>query len=116
MLGKRLADLAPESLSRVVLSYNGSNAVEIALKLLFQFWQLVGKPEKRLVVGMENGYHGDIFGAMAAVNSVPFHGCYQPWLCESRKFAAPKCSEINGIVKHSDSDRRLLQLEKNIGT
>jgi len=49
MLGKRLADLAPESLSRVVFSDNGSNAVEIALKVSFQFWQLVGKPEKCLV-------------------------------------------------------------------
>ena len=112
MLGKRLADLAPESLSRVVFSDNGSNAVEIALKLSFQFWQLVGKPEKHLVVGMENGYHGDTCGAMAAGNSDSFHGRFQPWLFESRKFAAPKCSEINGIVKHSDSGRSLLQLEK----
>lgn len=69
MLGKRLADWASESLSRVVFSDNGSNAVEIALKLSFQFWRLVGKPEKRLVVGMENGYHGGTFGAMAAGNS-----------------------------------------------
>ena len=112
MLGKRLAELAPESLSRVVFSDNGSNAVEIALKLSFQYWQLVGKPEKRLVVGMENGYHGDTFGAMAAGNSDSFHGRFQPWLFESRKFAAPECSEVNGIVKHSDSDQSLLQLEK----
>jgi len=112
MLGKRLAELAPESLSRVVFSDNGSNAVEIALKLSFQYWQLVGKPDKRLVVGMENGYHGDTFGAMAAGNSDSFHGRFQPWLFESRKFAAPECSEVNGIVKHSDSDQSLLQLEK----
>jgi adenosylmethionine-8-amino-7-oxononanoate aminotransferase len=112
MLGQRLAELAPESLSRVVFSDNGSNAVEIALKLSFQYWQLVGKPEKRLVVGMENGYHGDTFGAMAAGNSDSFHGRFQPWLFESRKFAAPECSEVNGIVKHSDSDQSLLQLEK----
>ena len=109
MLGKRLADLAPESLSRVVFSDNGSNAVEIALKLSFQFWQLVGKPEKRLVLGMENGYHGGTFGAIAAGNSDSFHGRFQPCLFESRNFAAPKCPEINGIVKHSDSDRSLLQ-------
>ena len=82
MLGKRLADLAPESLSRVVFSDNGSNAVEIALKLSFQFWQLVGKPEKRLVLGMENGYHGGTFGAMAAGNSDSFHGRFQPCLFE----------------------------------
>mgnify|MGYP001995765228 FL=1 len=59
-----------------------------------------------------NGYHGDTFGAMAAGNSDSFHGRFQPCLFESRNFAAPKCPEINGIVKHSDSDRSLLQLEK----
>ncbi len=111
-LGKRLVDLAPESLSRVVFSDNGSNAIEIALKLSFQYWQLVGKPEKRLIVGMENGYHGDTFGAMAAGNSEAFHGRFQPWLFESLKFAAPECSELDGEVKSSNMGKSLHQLEE----
>ena len=111
-LGARLVDLAPERLQRVVFSDNGSNAIEIALKLSFQYWQLVGQPEKRLVVGMEDGYHGDTFGAMSAGNSRAFHGRYEPWLFESLAFAAPECHEINGKVTHSDSRRSLAQLEE----
>ncbi len=47
-LGKKLADISPGALSRAIFSDNGSNAVEIALKLSFQYWQLREKPEKRL--------------------------------------------------------------------
>lgn len=111
-LGARLVDLVPGRLQRVVFSDNGSNAIEIALKLSFQYWQLVGQHEKRLVVGMEDGYHGDTFGAMSAGNSKAFHGRFQPWLFESLTFAAPDCQEINGKVTHSDSSHSLAQLEE----
>ncbi len=111
-LGKKLADLSPDGLTRSVFSDNGSCAVEIALKLSFQFWQLSGQLDKRLVVGMENGYHGDTFGAMAAGNSGDFHGKFSPWLFESRTFAAPVCEEIDGQVFEADASRSLDSLEK----
>lgn len=111
-LGRSLVNLAPESLNRVVFSDNGSNAIEIALKLSFQYWQLVGRPEKRLIVGMEHGYHGDTFGAMSAGNSEGFHGRFEAWLFDSLKFASPECSECNGRVTHSNSEKSLGQLEE----
>ncbi len=110
-LGARLAELSPNGLDRVVFSDNGSNAVEIALKLSFQYWQLVGRHEKRLVVGVENGYHGDTFGAMAAGNSGGFHGRFDPWLFESRSIPAPYCLEVNGEGESSDFQRSLAALE-----
>lgn len=88
-LGRKLAELAPGELNRAIFSDNGSNAIEIALKLSFQYWQLTGQPEKRLIVGMEEGYHGDTFGAMAAGDSRGFHGRFAPWLFDTRVFAAP---------------------------
>ncbi len=111
-LGARLVELAPEPLQRVVFSDNGSNAIEIALKLSFQYWQLVGQPEKRLIVGMEGGYHGDTFGAMAAGNSEAFHGRFRPWLFESLTFAAPRCEEADGVVERADPSQSLRQLEE----
>ena len=110
-LGKKLADISPGALSRAIFSDNGSNAVEIALKLSFQYWQLREKPEKRLVVGMRNGYHGDTFGAMAASDSGGFHGRFKSWLFESHVFSSPICEEVNGKVVREDSKKSLSELE-----
>lgn len=94
-LGAKLAEISPSGLERVIFSDNGSCAVEIALKLSFQYWQLVGKAGKRIVVGMDGGYHGDTFGAMSAGNSESFHGRFAPWCFESLSFPAPY-SEADG--------------------
>lgn len=110
-LGKRLCDLAPEKLRRAIFSDNGSNAIEIALKLSFQFWQQIGQPDKRLVVGMENGYHGDTFGAMSVGNSVGFHGRFEPWLFDTLTFAAPECVEVVGNALHCEMESSLSELE-----
>src|SRR5688572_21089521 len=61
-LAARLVACAPPGLARVFYSDNGSTAVEIALKLAFQFWQLAGRPEKRRFVHLEQAYHGDTLG------------------------------------------------------
>ena len=110
-LGKKLADMVPGVLSRAIFSDNGSNAVEIALKLSFQYWQLREKPEKRLVVGMQDGYHGDTFGAMAAGDSGGFHGRFDPWLFESRVFSSPACDEVNGQEFSADTEKSLSELK-----
>ncbi len=110
-LGRRLVELSPGNLTRALFSDNGSNAIEIALKLSFQYWQLVEKPEKRLVVGMEGGYHGDTFGAMSAGNSESFHGRFRAWQFESRSFPRPNCAEINGRITAQEVDRSLEALE-----
>jgi len=110
-LGHLLADLSPSGLTRALFSDNGSNAIEIALKLSFQYWQLVEKPEKSLVVGMEGGYHGDTFGAMSAGSSESFHGRFKPWQFESRVFPAPQCSEIGGSILLQEMGRSLEILE-----
>ena len=62
-LAAELAGLAPAGLGRVFFTDNGAGAVEVALKLSFQYWQLAGRPEKRGVIGLAGGYHGDTFEA-----------------------------------------------------
>ncbi len=108
LLGKQLATLAPDGLTRTLYSDNGSNAVEIALKLSFQYRQLTGKPEKTCVVGMENAYHGDTFGTMSVSDNPTFHGRFAHWCFEKITFPAPQCSEWNG-VEHSADDSRSIQ-------
>lgn len=109
-LAAELAALAPADLSRVFFSDNGSNAVEIALKQSFQYWQLVGRPEKTGVIGLAGGYHGDTFGAMAAGDSGFFHDRFRPWCFPAAHFPAPQCAEWGGRVRAADASASLAAL------
>jgi adenosylmethionine-8-amino-7-oxononanoate aminotransferase len=70
-LAERLIALAPKKLTRVFYSDNGSTAVEVALKMAYQFWRNRGE-QRRTFVALENAYHGDTFGAMAASGASVF--------------------------------------------
>ena len=65
LLAKRLVDIAPQGLSKVFYSDNGSTAVEIGIKMAFQYWQHQGRPEKHRFISFKNAYHGDTIGAVA---------------------------------------------------
>ncbi len=63
-LAERLLKRLPDNLSRVFYSDNGSTAVEVALKMAFQYWS--NKEQVRTkVIAFENAYHGDTFGGMS---------------------------------------------------
>jgi adenosylmethionine-8-amino-7-oxononanoate aminotransferase len=65
---------------RVFYSDNGSTAVEVALKMAYQFWCHQGEPQRTRFVGFEHGYHGDTFGAMAVGRDPLFFGLFEPLL------------------------------------
>jgi adenosylmethionine-8-amino-7-oxononanoate aminotransferase len=75
-LAEKLVALAPAGLTRVFFSDNGSTAMEIALKLAFQFWQQQGDPAARArtrFVTFEHAYHGDTLGAVSVGGIDAFH-------------------------------------------
>ena len=73
-LGAELVKLFPvNTLTRVFFSDDGSTAIEAALRMARQYWQLVGQPARRRVLSFENAYHGDTLGA-ASLGGIPlFH-------------------------------------------
>jgi adenosylmethionine-8-amino-7-oxononanoate aminotransferase len=64
LLAEALIERVPRGLNRVFFSDDGSTAVEVAVKIALQHWQNRGE-RRRLVVALENAYHGDTFGAMS---------------------------------------------------
>lgn len=73
-LARRLVSLfPPDSLTRVFFSDDGSTAVEAALKMAMQFWQLSGYPERRKFVAFDLAYHGDTAGAASLGGIGTFH-------------------------------------------
>ncbi|MDQ3127142.1 MAG: aminotransferase class III-fold pyridoxal phosphate-dependent enzyme [Chloroflexota bacterium] len=57
-LAERLADLSPIPNAVVFLGSGGSDAVETAAKLVRRYWDVMGRPERRVIVSREFGYHG----------------------------------------------------------
>ena len=63
-LAEMLVDVLPENQKKIFYSDNGSTAVEVALKMAFQYWHNQGKPREK-VIALDGAYHGDTFGAMS---------------------------------------------------
>jgi adenosylmethionine-8-amino-7-oxononanoate aminotransferase len=85
-LAHALIDLVHSSglsyLKKVFYSDNGSTAVEVALKIAYQFHQNHGNPKRRRFLALQGGYHGDTLGAMAASDPDGYHSLFRPLLPE----------------------------------
>jgi adenosylmethionine-8-amino-7-oxononanoate aminotransferase len=84
-LATRLADLAPGELTRVFYSDSGSTAVEVALKMAFQYWRQRGGQHVRRTsfVRLRDAYHGDTIGSVSVGGIDLFHAAYRPLLFDS---------------------------------
>jgi adenosylmethionine-8-amino-7-oxononanoate aminotransferase len=69
-LAERLVEIAPAGLEQVFFADSGSVSVEVAIKLCLQFQRAKGHPERRRLLTVRGGYHGDTFGAMAVCDPV----------------------------------------------
>jgi adenosylmethionine-8-amino-7-oxononanoate aminotransferase len=100
-LAGRLAAMAPAGLSRVFFSDSGSEAVEAALKMAVGCWRYRGRPERNLIVSLQEGYHGDTMGAVSVGGIDLFHTEWRPLCFEALRIPAP-----------TDTGRSLAALEK----
>ncbi|WP_141432684.1 adenosylmethionine--8-amino-7-oxononanoate transaminase [Bacillus sp. 03113] len=88
-LAEKLIEISPEKLTRVFYSDSGAEAMEIALKMAFQYWMNIGRPEKHKFIAMQNGYHGDTIGAVSVGSIDLFHQVYGPLMFKSYKAPIP---------------------------
>lgn len=91
LLAKSLVNISPKGLARVFYSDNGSTAVEVAIKMALQYWQLKGYPKKNRFVYFVNAYHGDTVGSVSVGGIDLFHKRFEPLLFESYKVNYPYC-------------------------
>jgi len=93
VLAKKIADIAPPGLNRVFYSDDGSTAVEIALKIAFQYWQQKKSPHKRkhTFISLDYAYHGDTLGAVSVGGIDTFHQLYRPLLFSTFRIPSPYC-------------------------
>jgi adenosylmethionine-8-amino-7-oxononanoate aminotransferase len=93
VLARRLVDLAPSGLTRVFYSDDGATAVEVALKMAFQYWQQCDtpRPDKTRFLSLTSAYHGDTLGDVAVGDLGRFHHLFEPLLFPTIKAPAPYC-------------------------
>jgi adenosylmethionine-8-amino-7-oxononanoate aminotransferase len=72
-LARQLVGLTPEGLTRVFYSDAGATAVEIALKMAYQYWQLKGETQRYKFLKLSEAYHGDTIGAVSLGGMSLFH-------------------------------------------
>jgi adenosylmethionine-8-amino-7-oxononanoate aminotransferase len=117
LLAEKLVTISPRGLSRVFYSDDGSTAVEIALKMAFQYWRHVegDKTSRRKFVSLEFGYHGDTLGAVSVGGIDLFHGEYEGLLFESLRVPAPYCYRCRfGRVKASCERECIVALRNTV--
>ena len=101
---KRLVAIAPEGLTRVFYSDNGSTAVEVALKMAFQYQRQAagGSPQRTKFISLTNAYHGDTIGSVSLGGIDLFHATYRQLLFTSLKAASPYCYRCPFGKTHPD--------------
>ena len=89
LLAKKLIKISP-NMGQVFFSDNGSTAMEIAIKIALQYWNNVGENKKTNVATLENGYHGDTFGAMSVGYVPEFFSKFRSKLFSTIQFPVPR--------------------------
>ncbi len=88
-LAERLVQITPPELTRVFYSDNGSTAVEVALKMAFQYCRQTGRPRKTKFIALKNSYHGDTLGSVSVGGVDVYHKIYKPLLFEIFQAESP---------------------------
>jgi adenosylmethionine-8-amino-7-oxononanoate aminotransferase len=88
-LAQKLVGVAPGDLKRVFYSDSGSTAVEVALKIAFQYWRNLGFDRKQLFVTLSEAYHGDTIGSVSLGGIDLFHEIFRPLLFEAITISTP---------------------------
>ncbi len=93
-LAHRLVEIAPDGLTRVFYSDNGSTSVEIAVKMALQYWQQQDDESQRgrkRFVAFGNAYHGDTVGSVSVGGIDLFHQRFGPLLFDVIRSPSPYC-------------------------
>ncbi|HUA33370.1 MAG TPA: adenosylmethionine--8-amino-7-oxononanoate transaminase [Candidatus Binataceae bacterium] len=88
-LARELIAIAPDGLSRVFYSDSGAEAVEVAIRMATQYWQLNGESQRTKFLTLTESYHGDTVGSVSLGYSEAFHRHVKPLLFPALKVDPP---------------------------
>ncbi|WP_456484918.1 adenosylmethionine--8-amino-7-oxononanoate transaminase [Desulfurobacterium sp.] len=95
-LSKEIVDIAPPGLKHVFYSDDGSTAMEVALKMAYQYWQLKGEKQRTKFIKLEEAYHGDTIGSVSIGGIDLFHSMFRELMFETFKVPSPHPYRFDG--------------------
>jgi len=114
LLAKKLIKISP-NMARVFFSDNGSTAMEIAIKIALQYWVNLGFNDKNKIATLENGYHGDTFGAMSVGYVPEFFSKFRSKLFSTLQFKVPKSYNLPKNVTEKEFENDCIKkIEKKL--
>lgn len=87
----RLSKLVPVGLKKFFYTDNGSAAIEVALKMSFQYHYQRGNPQKKRFMALTNAYHGETLGALSVSGMDLYSKIYEPLLIDTIRIESPDC-------------------------
>jgi len=102
-LARKLLAHLPAALTRVFFSDNGSTAVEVALKMAYQYWRNRGESERTTFICFEGGYHGDTVGAMSIGRGSPWFQQFHPLMFDTEMVPFPATFENDPEVEAKEA-------------
>jgi len=91
-LSQRLIEIMPyKGLKKIFYSDNGSTAVEVALKMAYQYWRQKGDRKRCKFLSLKNAYHGDTIGSVSVGGMDLFHSIFKPLLFDVVFAPSPYC-------------------------
>jgi adenosylmethionine-8-amino-7-oxononanoate aminotransferase len=91
ILAARLAEITPTGLDRFFYSDNGSTAMEVAVKMAYQYQVHMGRAERSRFITFRNAYHGDTLGAVSVGGIGIYHATFKPLMFETIQAPSPYC-------------------------
>ncbi len=110
-VGERLVKLLPSNLEKIFFSDNGSTAVEVALKIALQYWELEEDPRDTFIA-FEGSYHGDTFGSMSVSQRSSFTQPFERHLFNTVVIDTPTKDNLEAV---KDQLKRHLKENKIAG-
>lgn len=111
-LANRLCALLPEGLRYFNFADNGSSAVEIALKMAFQYQMQRGQSGRVRFACLTEGYHGETIGALAVGSMDLYSRLYRPLMTEQLHVTAPDCLRCPCGQKRGQCECQCLRFAK----
>ncbi|MCO4330615.1 adenosylmethionine--8-amino-7-oxononanoate transaminase [Staphylococcus hyicus] len=119
LLAEQLVDMTPSSLRKVFYSDTGSAAVEIAIKMAYQYWKNIDPVKyknKNKFITFKNGYHGDTIGSVSVGGIETFHRIFHDLIFENIQVGCPSFYHSQYDTEADLRDALLNQIERLLQT
>lgn len=103
-LSEKIAEITPGDLTRVYYASDGACSVEAAMRISIQYWWNKGRPEKKNMISLSGGYHGDTLGCVGLGYINRFHESVEHVINKSITAESPHCFHCRYSRKPEDCE------------